>query len=608
MRFKASVLSLLLLVSVSTFAGTCGNGYSNSRKFVVPFWRVLNTDQINFPVALAFNGASFYNSYYLPDLKTVANGGQIQNTANNSISVSGPADLIFCDAASAGNALKFEVAKYSATTGLTEAYVKIPTLSHTAPTSYWIFFGNASVVTSQQDLSMWSDASYVSVYHFASLTADSAGGLTLTNTGVTPSSSSSILGDSAVFNGSASMAASSSTGLGVSNLTAEFWINPNSLAAGNGTYFLLDGNFNVGGWVLRNFNSQMDFAGNYSGNAYVDRSSSNILGSGSWNSYAETVTGTTRAMYVNGGSTAFTTPGGSPATLGTTVIPLVMGQDQGGGNKYNGNMDEVRISSTVRSADWMRTTFTNESSPSDFSIMFGPATGPRIVQYTDCSSAESVANVCTFVDNVVAGNLIVIIANDMSSTNCSAPSINTLFTDTRSTTFTYAILSDNITGTGATTCVAFGVLGSGGSEAITSQAFVSRPQSMMVYEIAGAASPSLDVTSVATGGGAGSIGTGSATATTANSILLCGFAGASSGPQFYTASFSLSDAFVLNRVSPPISGPTTFAGTGAVQFTGSGSKSCTFTINTSPTRMAAALAVIKYSPSTRRWIRRAQVY
>src|SRR6185369_6784318 len=64
-----------------------------------------------------------------------------------------------------GNSLNFEIANYSATTGAMEAYVNIATLSHTTDNSFWMFYGNASVVTSQQTLSFWATANYKSVYH-----------------------------------------------------------------------------------------------------------------------------------------------------------------------------------------------------------------------------------------------------------------------------------------------------------------------------------------------------------------------------------------------------------------------------------------------------------
>src|SRR6185369_7027918 len=93
------LLLALLLASNIGWAGTCGNGYAHP--FVIRLQKAVGSDLANFPYPLKIQ--------YTP-LATAANGGQVQNTAANSISVTGPADFVLCDAASAGNPLKYEVA------------------------------------------------------------------------------------------------------------------------------------------------------------------------------------------------------------------------------------------------------------------------------------------------------------------------------------------------------------------------------------------------------------------------------------------------------------------------------------------------------------------
>jgi hypothetical protein len=565
------ILATIILLCAPVFAGTCGSGYTFSYKFTVLPAKVPNTDQTNFPVLVAFNGASSFNYLYLSGLKTVANGGQIQNTANNSISISGPADLIFCDAASAGNALKFEVAKYDATTGLMETYVKIPTLSHTTNTSFWMFYGNAGVVTSQQDLSMWTDALFVSVYHFGSLTADSASGLTLTNTAVTSSSTNIVAGNSAVFNGTtAFLQASSSTGLGISTLSAEFWLNPTSIGAGNSNSFIADFNTSVttGGFWLRNFNSQLDFVGfTGAGASYADRSTANILSASAWSYYAETVTGTTRAMYFNGASTATTVAGGTPATLNTTVQPIQIGGLNVPSFFTPGAMDEVRVSSTVRSADWIATTYNVESSPVEFALAQAvvPNTGVRIVQYNSCGNTSPV--VCAFLNNVTSGNTIVAVLGGGDGITCGAGTINTVFTDTRSSTFTFINATTDSTGlVNSSTCFGFAVLGSSGAETITGTG-TANSKSMQIYEIAGMSSPTVDAINNATADSVSTISTGSATATTANSMVVCGYAGAQNASNYIRVnSVSPTTAQVINSIPNSTS---TYGASSIIQFTGS---------------------------------------
>jgi hypothetical protein len=347
------------------------------------------------------------------------------------------------------------------------------------------------------------------------------------------------------------------------------------------------------------------FTGIKNGGSYQFSNTNEAVVAGAWNYVASTMTGSGNAnnhMYINGPEATYSAPTGTPGSLGTPTANLVIG------DSWPGPVDEVRVSSVVRSADWIKTTYNTELSPSEFSIMYGPSTGARIAKYIPCTSAQSVANVCTFTDNVTSGNLIVIVSEHAEPTNCTIGGINSLFSDTRSTTFSFAVLSFQIAGGAPNVCIAFGVLGSSGSETVTSVANINSSQSMVIYEIAGISSPSLDVTTGAIGGAAGSLSTGSATATTANSLLICGFSGSSSAAQFYTSSLSPTGMSMLNYISAPILGATR-GGTAALLFTGSGSKSCTFTFGgPGPTNTAVALAVIKFSPSSGTKRRLAQVY
>lgn len=592
---------LIIALSGTAFAGTCGNGYTYSRKFNVNFALVPNTDQTNFPVPFSFNGAGQFGSILLLDLRTVANGGQIQNTAANSAGITGPADFIVCDAASAGNAYKFEIAQYDASTGLLEGYLKYPTLSHTANSPFWIFYGNASVSTSQQDLSMWSDASFVSVYHLGSLAVDSAGGLTFTNTSTTNSTTNTVNGSSAVFNGSAKLVASGSTGMGVSTLTMEFWLNPTSIGAGNANTYA--SNFtsgaSQGGLWMRNNNSQLDFIGfTGSGNLYVDRSSGNILTAGIWNHYAETVTGSTRFMYLNGVSTAYSNIAGPVATLNTTVNALSLGEISSGTFPYNGAEDEVRFSSTNRSADWMATTYNSLVSPSAFSTMTDSSTsGVRIVQYISCNGTSVFT--CTLPNSVTSGNMLITVSNTGDHA-CSSGD----YSDTLTSTFSLQVGTPNVSFGDSNSCILSAPLSSSGADTITFSA-APYPGGMVVYEIAGMSGPSQDVTSNISAS-TQTITTPSVTATTSNSLLICGSSTRGNGrTPVQTFSPSGATAFTINNfnVSNGV------GGSAIIQFTGSGSKSCAFTFGAANTHETAVSAVLKYTPVVPASKRRiAQVY
>jgi hypothetical protein len=62
---------------------------------------------------------------------------------------------------------------------------------------------------------------------------------------------------------------------------------------------------------------------------------------------------------------------GTPATQTPTY--WTFGSDGSLNTFFNGTLDEIRISNTARSADWLKTEYNNQSSPSTF-YSFGTET------------------------------------------------------------------------------------------------------------------------------------------------------------------------------------------------------------------------------------------
>jgi hypothetical protein len=607
MRKAVFAVCSLLILTTSLFAGTCGNGYTYAKKFTVPIYQVPNTDQTNFPVYLAFNGVGF-GDILLSDLKTVANGGKIQNTANNSISVSGPADLVFCDAASTGNALKYEVSRYSAATGAMEAHVLLSILSHTTATTFWMFYGNASVSTTQQDLSLWSTANYIQVCHLpdgASLNVSCSIGGTQVNHGASATSGALDGGGSFLAASSQYIDVGAPFGISGGSVTMEAWIKPNSFVSGSTVVESIDASSN--GYSLR-----VDPTGSgktvtiicNAGSCFQRLANSTIPTAG-WSLAAGSYTAPNLNLYTNGVNDNGSTVGSSVGLGNNSTVNMAIGSKSATHTIfYNGLIDEVRVSNVARSADWIKSTYNNQASPSAFAWMSDVTvgTGARVIQYATCRGASPVS--CTFPGNVTSGNLLVaVISANSAGTACTIPASN--YSDTLSSTFSI-LRGDNSGGLNqAATCLGFATLSSSGSETVTlTYGSVAYGE---IFEIAGVAAPSLDVAVGAVSTSSSSLFTGSATATTANSIIICGTAqtGTASTGGGFSSSVSPSTSFALNNMN---SGSTDGA-SALIQFTGAGSKSCTFTYNSAGSEQAATLAIIKYSPaniSKKAW--RSQTY
>jgi hypothetical protein len=181
---------LLVLCSALGWAGTCGSGYSFVRE--IQLLSAANSNQTNYPYPV--------NLLYLP-LRTVGNSGQVQHTVSNALSVTVPADLVFCpDTSLTSTPLKYETAAYNATTGALQAWVQIPTLHTGSTDSIYLYTNNSGVSTDQEDLTMWTDVNCIFVYHMEGTSKDSCNSHTGTDTNITYDTDSADYTKAANFN------------------------------------------------------------------------------------------------------------------------------------------------------------------------------------------------------------------------------------------------------------------------------------------------------------------------------------------------------------------------------------------------------------------------
>ncbi len=353
----------LLLVALAIPAVGWPAGYAFHRTVTVAATVVPST-QANFPMLV-------FGAY--PYLKTIANGGMIQNTTTlNGQTV--PADLIFTSDAGCSTPLNWEVASYTATSGVIEAWVQVPSITN--GTVIYMCYGNAAVSAYQGSATAAWDSNYRGVWHLPNgstlSTGDSTGNA---NNGTLVNSPTAGAGQ---IDGGASLASASSQYLTLGNssilepaaITVSAWVNgasfPNSVnnvvssvCARGGQYYQISVNstgkiavYLVGG----------------ASNVSYDGTGSHTLSTGAW--YYLTLTYSSSAgliAYVNAGADGSAAASGAMPT-GCSPSPTVsVGEDLNTTGRYfNGVVDEVRISSIARSADWIATEYNNQSSPSTF--------------------------------------------------------------------------------------------------------------------------------------------------------------------------------------------------------------------------------------------------
>jgi hypothetical protein len=290
-----------------------------------------------------------------PALKTIANGGHVAN-ANGF-------DIGFYADSGGTTKLKWEVEKYDGTTGNLIAWVKIPSVSSTTDTPFYLFYGDPSITTNQSDpVNTW-DANFKAVYHFGN-------GTTLTATDSTGGNNGTLFNgptaSAGKINGAAHFVSSSNQAIGLANpgdfpvataWTMETWIKPTTDGnvallwggtSNNGPHMVLPGNntWRVGFWGGADIN----------GTGVDTTAFHHIVG---------TFDGSSLRLYKDGSLIAGPTAA-SPTTSSNTGAAIATSF---GAYYFDGNVDELRISNTNRSAAWITTEYNNQNSPGTFITM-----------------------------------------------------------------------------------------------------------------------------------------------------------------------------------------------------------------------------------------------
>jgi len=358
MRSRRILFALYLI-----FCWKVYGAYGHSRTITIDHTKVPNTDQSYFPVLVS--GTYSY-------LATVANGGLVQNVDGSSNAT----DLIFTSDSGCSILLPFEIETYTATSGLINYWVRIPLVSHTSDTVFYLCYGNAFVTTQQaQTRAVWING-FTSVMHMAGNNTDSMNdGYWMdkanADTAITYNTTNGQIGQGAGFNGTSSKIINTSLGTNTAittGLTLSTWMK----WGGGTTESTVMWGSGTGGADLAVGGSGGFACGIASGKLHIGlpfvscnpAAGTYTLTSGVWVYAAITRSGSTWTLWANGVSQ--TTGTTAPATP-TSGSYLGSSNGQGGQNTFfGGAIDEARYAKVARSADWLLTEYNNQSSPSTF--------------------------------------------------------------------------------------------------------------------------------------------------------------------------------------------------------------------------------------------------
>lgn len=305
-------------------------------------------------------------------LKTVSNGGQVQNTVTR-LTILVPADFALTTdpTCSTITGYNWDIEFYDPTAGTIKGWVKM-TLTTGSTVVPVVCIGNAAVTTWQGGTQGSAyDSNTMTVYHLPdgatlNLFDFSASGIALGNFGAVTAGAGQIDGG-AVFSGGANAFLQRGSTINVFDITVECWAKPASTSLG----MLVENDPVNTKWMLF-----------WDGSHFVWRGNQGSLGSGSsslsfgtWYHVAGvgTASGAGAGVFVNGiiGTGLIT-----PPDVGSTATNVGAWGASPGSDRFNGSIDNIVISSIGRSVDWITNDYMNELSPPAISF-FVPISGTR---------------------------------------------------------------------------------------------------------------------------------------------------------------------------------------------------------------------------------------
>jgi hypothetical protein len=343
-----------------TYSEVYHNGYGYRRTISTDPTKV-DADLTNYPMLVS--GTYAY-------LKTVANGGLVEHASGFDIRFE----------TTDGIKLDHEIESWDATTGAIVAWVRLPSVSNTVSTQFYLYYGKTGMtVTEANPTGVWS-STYKAVWHLNTLSDSTSNANTITNYGVTLNVAGGKIGNAADFETSETdyMEVADSASLDtIGAFTISCWVKAETTAYG-GLYYkglaqqwegavtkTIDFGFFPGNFVIGIANGATNYAGKTSGFGPTV---------GTWYHFVATWDGLSNAglnLYVNGVKS--TVPlvedvGNVTAIPANTYTVILGGQNKAGGTQYrlDGLLEELRLQWTERPEAWVKTEYNNQNDPSTF--------------------------------------------------------------------------------------------------------------------------------------------------------------------------------------------------------------------------------------------------
>ena len=320
---------------------------------------------VNFPVLVSVSD---------PALKTVANGGHVQN-ANGY-------DIGFYADAGGVNKLKWEVERYNGATGQLIAWVKVPSLSSVSDTVFYLIYGDGTINSDQSDpVNTW-ESGFKAVWHMGDNAATTTirestvtGANAVNNANTSARAAVGQIGGALSYNGVSDGSAAAVDLSGVNTVTLSFWVKWTSNANDDRLAFEYTANYNSNpGGFIADWNARAGGGGKFEVG----------MGKGDFTYWTDLVgrpsagvwhlvhlvfnrSGPSNKLYLDGALQALATGTHSASGLGNFSNSLLYFMSRAASALNGGGvLDEVRLSTVERPAAWVAAEYNNQSNPGAF--------------------------------------------------------------------------------------------------------------------------------------------------------------------------------------------------------------------------------------------------
>jgi hypothetical protein len=352
-----------LPIQFGASAPTQGWGYASwsyRKKITIDYTKVATSSQTNFPVLISTTDTSWKNT---------TNGGHVGQADGG--------DILFT-LSDGVTKLSHEIESYASSTGALVAWVKIPTLSATANTEIYMYYGNASCADQWDPTNVW-DSNFKMVQHLkdgadTSHVSDSTtNAYTGTKTGANEpiASSTAKIYQAQYFDNSNDRI--NIGDISQNNLTLEAWIKTPSIPTNQEPIINKGYTSHADPWYEYSLfvsptTGYLNGEVTVGGTIYVLSGTGNVADN-NWHYVVMRYNGETLSVSNDAGTEAQdTNPSGNVNDYATnTYIGGYTNLSSTGDSYYfNGYIDEVRISNTARDTTWIKTSYNNQNSPSTF--------------------------------------------------------------------------------------------------------------------------------------------------------------------------------------------------------------------------------------------------